>query len=70
MTISSFTDDTAGFKNACNNLAVQRVSGGPPSNFAGVAVSSMKEFEKQGELKEDGASWKASGLICVDGALG
>ena len=29
----------------------------------------MAEFGKAAELKEDGASWKASGLTCVDGVL-
>jgi hypothetical protein len=66
----SVTDDTTGFNKACDsNLAVHRISGGPPPNVAGVTVNPMKEFGKAGELKEDGASWKASGLICVNGVL-
>lgn len=64
------TDDTTGFNNACNsNLAVLRVTGGPPPNVQGETASAMREFGKGGELKEDKASWKASGLISVDGAL-
>jgi hypothetical protein len=66
----SATDDTSGFNNACNsNLAVQRITGGPPPSVQGETVSAMSEFGKGGELKEDRASWKASGLTCVDGVL-
>jgi len=64
------TDDTSGFNHACDsNLAVQRVSGGPPPNLRGETVNAMREFGKAGELKEDRASWKASGLTAVDGVL-
>lgn len=66
----SATDDTTGFNQACDsNLAVQRVTGGPPPDLQGETVSGMREFGKGAELKEDRASWKASGLICVDGVL-
>jgi hypothetical protein len=66
----SVSDDTTGFNKACNsNLAVQRISGGPPQ-VVGVTVNPMKEFGKAGEQStQDGASWKASGLICVNGVL-
>jgi hypothetical protein len=64
------SDDTTGFNKACNsNLAVHRITGGPPPNIEGVTVNPMSEFGKAGELKEDGASWKATGLTCVDGVL-
>ena len=66
----SVTDDTTGFNKACDsNLAVQRVTGGPPPNLQGETVNAMREFGKGGELKTDNASWKASGLTCVDGVL-
>jgi hypothetical protein len=66
----SVADDTTGFDNACDsNLAVQRISGGPPPKVVGVTVNPMKEFGTRGEPKEDGACWKASGLICVNGVL-
>ena len=66
----SAADDTTGFNKTCaSNLAVQRITGGPPPSFTGVTVNPMKEYGKGGELKEDGASWKASGLACVDGVL-
>lgn len=66
----SVTDDTTGFNKACNsNLAVHRIMGGPPPNIQGETVNAMAEFGKAAELKEDGASWKASGLTCVDGVL-
>lgn len=64
------TDDTTGFNKACNsNLGVQRITGGPPPNIHGETINAMSEFGKEGELKEDVACWKASGLTCVDGAL-
>lgn len=66
----SVSDDTTGFNKACHsNLAVHRITGGPPPNIEGVTVNPMAEFGKVAELKEDGASWKASGLTCVDGVL-
>jgi hypothetical protein len=66
----SATDDTTGFNKACDsNLAVQRIMGGPPPNVQGVTVNAMVEFGKGAELKEDQASWKASGLACVEGVL-
>lgn len=66
----SVSDDTTGFNKACDsNLAVHRISGGPPPNVVGVTVNPMKEFGGASELKEDGASWKASGLTCVNGVL-
>jgi hypothetical protein len=66
----SVSDDTTGFNRACDsNLAIHRISGGPPAKVVGVTVNPMKEFGKASELKEDGASWKASGLICVNGVL-
>jgi len=64
------TDDTTGFGKACDsNLAVHRIMGGPPPNIQGMTVNPMKEFGKRGELKGDQASWKASGLACIDGVL-
>src|SRR5438876_7478449 len=66
----SVADDTTGFNKACNsNLAIHRITGGPPPGIQGETVNPMAEFGKGGELKEDGASWKAAGLTCVDGVL-
>lgn len=66
----SATDDTTGFNKDCySNLAVQRITGGPPPNVQGKTVNAMREFGKMGEFKEDNAVWKASGLTCVDGTL-
>ena len=66
----SVTDDSKGFNNACDsNLAMNRITGGPPPNIQGATINPMSEFGKGTELKEDGASWKASGLTCVDGVL-
>jgi len=49
---------------------VERITGGPPPKIDGVTVKPMSEFGKAGEIKEDGAFWRASGLTCVDGAPG
>lgn len=66
----SVTDDTSGFNHACNsNLALQRITGGPPPHVRGMTVNPMAQFGKGGTLRQDGASWKASGLTCVDGVL-
>ena len=63
-------DDTTGFSKACNsNLAIHRISEGPPPSIEGVTINPMAEFGKEGEVKEDKASWKASGLACIDGVL-
>jgi hypothetical protein len=64
------SDDTTGFNKACDsNLAIHRITAGPPPNIEGVTLNPMSEFGKAVELKEDRASWKASGLTCVDGVL-
>jgi hypothetical protein len=65
------SDDSKGFNNACNNnLVVSRISGSSPPDLTGNSVNCMAAFGKGAELrKEDGASWKASGLICIDGVL-
>jgi hypothetical protein len=64
------SDDTFGFNRVCDsNLGVHRIMGGPPPNIQGVTINPMNEFGKRGELKSDDASWKACGLICVDGVL-
>ena len=65
----SVADDTSGFRNACDsNLAVHRISGTPP-DVQGFTVNPMAEYGKCCERKQDNASWKASGLTCVDGVL-
>jgi hypothetical protein len=66
----SVTDDSKGFNNACDsNLAMNRITGGPPPSIEGATINPMSEYGKRGEFKEDGATWKASGLTCVDGVL-
>jgi hypothetical protein len=67
----SVSDDTSGFGKACDsNLALSRISGDSPSTLHGVTVNSMSEFGKATESnKLDDASWKASGLTCVDSVL-
>ena len=63
------SDDTDGFDKACHsNLAVHRITGTPP-DIKGVTINSMMEYGKDGELKEDRASWKACGLSSINGTL-
>jgi hypothetical protein len=65
------SDDTSGFSHTCNsNLALNQISGEMPPDIHGRTVNCMKEFGAASETRsEDGAMWKACGLICVDGVL-
>ena len=65
------SDDTKGFKDACNsNLAISRLTGDAPAALRGTTVNCMKEFGEGSEtLRQDGGMWKACGLTCVDGIL-
>jgi hypothetical protein len=67
----SASDDTTGFDNACSsNLAVHSIVGETPPNLPGKTVNPMKQFGAWAEVNPgDGASWKASGLVSVDGVL-
>lgn len=67
----SVSDDTTGFDNACSsNLAVHCVAGDPPRDLRGRTINPMKQFGAWAEVDPaDGASWKASGLVSVDGVL-
>jgi hypothetical protein len=67
----SSADDTLGPKDhpISSNLAVYKITGNAPDIHVEV-VNPMPEFGKCTEVKpEDGACWKASGMICVDGVL-
>jgi hypothetical protein len=65
------SDDTQGFDKTCSsNLAINRISGNMPPEIHGVTINPMKEFDGWGEVrKEDGADWKAWGLISIEGVL-
>jgi len=64
------SDETLGFDDACfSNIAIHRISGGPPPDIQGVTVNCLTEFGKSTELKADGAKWNVCGLTCVDGVL-
>jgi hypothetical protein len=67
----SVSDDTKGFDNACSsNLAVHRIIGETPPDLRGTTINPMKQFGAWAEVNPaDGASWKASGLTCVDGVF-
>jgi hypothetical protein len=66
----SVADDTHGFGHECNsNLAVFRLQGDDPTTVRGEVVNCMREYGAATELGEDGACWKANGLICVDSVL-
>jgi hypothetical protein len=51
------------------NLALYRITGTPPKIEVEV-VNELRQFGHSDELRpEDGACWKGTGLICVDGVL-
>ncbi|HZZ58891.1 MAG TPA: hypothetical protein VFE31_13745 [Opitutaceae bacterium] len=51
-----------------SNLALFRLLGSPPA-LAVETVNPMTAFGKLTSLLADGASWKGSGLACIDGVL-
>lgn len=63
-----YADDTWNGKNS-SNLAVYRLVGDDPLNLTVQPINSMDEYGHAGELGQDKCSWKASGIICVDGVL-
>lgn len=69
--ICAVSDDTTGFRKACNsNLAVHRITGDTPPNLQGETVNPMSQFGKVGFIdKADGTNWKASGFASIDGVL-
>jgi hypothetical protein len=67
--IYAASDDTFGFDRAADsNLAVNRVSGMPPS-LHGVTVNPMWEFGRQTEYLRDDGMWKAMSIASFDGSL-
>lgn len=67
----SVSDDTNGFKNACDsNLAINRISGEMPPDLEGTTINPMSDYGKMvGIAPLDGGNWKAGGLTCVEGVL-
>jgi hypothetical protein len=68
------TDDTPGWNDALEaskgrNLAVNSFGTSTPPGLVGALVNSMDAYGYGGQLGDDGASWKADGLVCVDGVL-
>lgn len=64
-------DDTRGIDGSCSsNLAIYRLEGDDePAHAHPVLVNPMSEYGEVAEVGPDGAHWKASSLICVDGVL-
>ena len=67
----SVSDDTRGFKNACDsNLAIHRITGEIPPDLEGTTINPMAEYgPMMGKSPIDGGNWKGAGLTCVDGVL-
>jgi hypothetical protein len=68
----SIACDTLGNKdNPTNsNLAVYKISGGPPPNIKVEIVNPMPQFGKCTQVwPEDNCCWKGSSLTCIDGVL-
>ncbi len=64
-------DDCFGLKSAPinSNLAIFRIRGTPPDHLQVETVNPLTAFGKLTSLLEDKASWKGSGLTCIDGTL-
>ena len=61
-------DDTRGVNRSCNsNLAIFRLDGTPPDHRV-VTVNCMPEYGRLGQ-KDGLDTWKANGLVSVDGVL-
>ena len=67
----SVSDDTRGFKNACDsNLAINRISGEMPPDLEGTTINPMSEYGPMvGISPLDGGNWKGGGITCVGGVL-
>ena len=52
-----------------SNLALFRFKGDDPMNLERELINPMSEYGSICQLDRDSLAWKASGLICVDGAL-
>jgi hypothetical protein len=62
------SDDTTGIDKAANsNLAINKISGTPPNHTA-VTINPMREYGHPG-WRDGLDTWKANGLVCVDGVL-
>jgi hypothetical protein len=66
--IYAASDDTYGIGRATNsNLAMNKISGMPP-NHSAVTINPMRDYGRAG-WQEGRDTWKADGLVCVDGVL-
>jgi hypothetical protein len=66
--IYSASDDTSGISQAANsNLAINKLSGRPPQHTA-VTINPMCDYGSHG-WREGHDTWKANGLVSVDGVL-
>jgi hypothetical protein len=63
-------NDGSGWDDACgNNVFFSRVVGDDPLHLSGTTLSCMSEYGGWAEKGPDGATWKSSGCISVDGVL-
>lgn len=68
--IYALSDDTEGFDHACSsNVAIHRIVGDSVDALSGTTLSALPELGAFMEVGPDGATWKGTGLTCVDGLL-
>ncbi len=64
------SDDTTGFREACNaNVAFNRLEGSDPLHLRGTTINPMGEYGKMSQLGADACNWKSTGCLWIDGAL-
>jgi len=66
--IYAATDDTHGIGEACNsNLAIHQITGMPPDHTV-ITINPMAEYGRAVQ-REGQDTWKANGLVSIDGVL-
>jgi hypothetical protein len=64
------SDDTTGFRKACNsNVAFNRLEGNDPLHLTGTTINPMSDYGKMSQLGADACNWKSTGCMWIDGAL-
>jgi hypothetical protein len=64
------SDDTTGFRKACNsNVAFNRLEGSDPLHLTGTTINPMSDYGKMSQLGADACNWKSTGCMWIDGAL-
>src|SRR5208283_5870439 len=65
----AFNCDGRGFGTQPRNLAFHRLTGDSPHRLIGTLVNSMDTYGTANQKEADGATWKALGQECIDGAF-